>query len=107
LFYGEATWSRTRALARFNEDGTTTIDLARAFRADDSAKNAHLQGAVKLSIVVGANGMVQDVTVVQSLGKGLDEKAMEAVRHWKYLPAMKNRQPVETQVDVVVSFKLD
>jgi TonB family protein len=170
---GEATWSRTRALARFNEDGTTTIDLARAFRADDfgdpgtpvaepaeamvsstaavtrpeavmvcksvqdtfckpesgplaqncltaprpiyipnpeyseAAKNAHLQGAVKLSIVVGANGMVQDVTVVQSLGKGLDEKAMEAVRHWKYLPAMKNRQPVETQVDVVVSFKLD
>jgi TonB family protein len=32
---GEVTWSRVRALARFNDDGTTTIDLARALRADD------------------------------------------------------------------------
>ena len=32
---GEATWSRVRALARFNADGTTTVDLARALRADD------------------------------------------------------------------------
>jgi TonB family protein len=44
--------------------------------------------------------------VQRTLGLGLDEKAIEAVRKWKFEPAMKNGQPVAVQVNVEVNFRL-
>ena len=41
-----------------------------------------------------------------SLGLGLDEKAIEAVRLWKFEPARKNGQPVAVQINVEVDFRL-
>src|SRR5262249_26705657 len=46
----------------------------------DEARRAHVEGAVKLSVVLNANGTVSDIRVTQPLGYGLDEKAMEAAR---------------------------
>jgi periplasmic protein TonB len=72
----------------------------------DEARKAKYQGTVVLWIVVGPDGRTRDVRVVRNLGLGLDEKAIEAVRKWKFEPAMKNGQPVAVQVNVEVNFRL-
>ena len=57
-------------------------------------------------IVVGKDGKPYDIRVRQSLGMGLDEKAIEAVRRWRFRPATLNGQPVATQIAVEVNFRL-
>jgi len=72
----------------------------------EEARRAKYQGSVVLWIVVGPDGRVRDVRVQRTLGLGLDEKAIEAVRKWRFEPATKNGQPVAVQVNVEVNFRL-
>jgi TonB family protein len=72
----------------------------------EEARKAKYQGVVSLWIVVDAQGNVSDCRVVRPLGLGLDEKAVETVRTWKFRPAMRNGVPVPVRVSVEVSFRL-
>jgi TonB family protein len=72
----------------------------------DDARKARIQGTVELLIVVQADGTVQFDNVQKSLGYGLDQKAMEAVRKWKFAPGKKDGKPVATYVSVLVNFSL-
>jgi TonB family protein len=72
----------------------------------DEARKAKVQGVVLLLLVVGKDGRPYDIRVGQSLGMGLDEKAIEAVGRWRFRPATLNGQPVATQIAVEVNFHL-
>jgi protein TonB len=72
----------------------------------EEARKAKYQGTVVLWVVVGADGRAHDVKVQRSLGMGLDQKALEAVRKWKFEPAVKDGRPVAVQINVEVSFRL-
>ncbi len=72
----------------------------------DEARKAKYQGTVILWVVIGADGRPRDMRVERSLGMGLDEKAMEAVKKWRFRPAMRDNQPVPVQVNIEVSFRL-
>lgn len=72
----------------------------------EEARKAKYQGTVILWVVVGPDGRVHDVRVARSLGLGLDEKAMEAVRAWKFDPARKDGQAVAVGVNIEVNFHL-
>lgn len=72
----------------------------------DEARKSKTQGVVVLMLVVGKDGHPYDVYVQQSLGMGLDEKAIEAVRSWRFRPATFGGQPVATQIAVEVQFHL-
>jgi TonB family protein len=72
----------------------------------DEARKAKAQGIVLLLLVVGKDGHPYDVRVGQSLGMGLDEKAIEAVNRWRFRPATLNGQPVATRIAVQVDFHL-
>lgn len=72
----------------------------------EEARKAKYQGTCVLWIVVGPDGRVHDVRIQRSLGLGLDQKAMEAVRTWKFEPAQKDGQAVAVQMSVEVSFRL-
>jgi protein TonB len=72
----------------------------------DEARKAKHQGEVTLLAVIGADGLPKRLTVVRSLGMGLDEKALEAVRTWRFEPARKNGRPVAVQMNIVVNFHL-
>jgi TonB family protein len=73
----------------------------------DEARRAKYQGIVVVSIIVDAQGNPQNARVVRSLGMGLDEKALEAVRKYKFRPAMKDgRTPVPVAMNVEVNFRL-
>jgi TonB family protein len=72
----------------------------------EEARKAKYQGVVTLDIVVGPDGRVHNAKVVHSLGMGLDEKAIETVRTWKFDPAKKDGRAVACAFNVEVDFHL-
>lgn len=70
------------------------------------ARKAKLQGTVILSLIVGIDGKAHAIQIARSLGLGLDERAIEAVRQWRFDPAKMDGKPVPVAVDVEVSFRL-
>jgi periplasmic protein TonB len=73
----------------------------------DEARRAKYQGVVMIAMIVDANGNPENPRVVRSLGMGLDEKALEAVRKYKFKPAMKDgKTPVPVMITVEVNFRL-
>jgi TonB family protein len=72
----------------------------------DEARRRSIEGDVELEIVVRRDGTVGNVRVRRSLGAGLEQKAIEAVRQWRFVPASRAGTPVEVVVDVSVEFTL-
>jgi len=73
----------------------------------EEARKAKYQGVVVLNIVVGADGRVHGATVARTLGMGLDEKALEAVRSWRFEPGKtKDGRAVEVRAQIEVNFRL-
>jgi TonB family protein len=72
----------------------------------EEASKAKFEGTCVLSLIVGTDGNARDIKVVRSLGKGLDEKAIDAIKTWKFEPGTKDGVPVGTQIDIEVTFRL-
>lgn len=72
----------------------------------DEARRQSIEGDVVLEIVVQRDGSVGNVRVRRSLGAGLEQKAIDAVRQWKFSPARRHGTAVDVVVDVSVGFKL-
>jgi len=73
----------------------------------DKARRAHYQGVCLVSLIVNAQGNPVNVHVVRTLGVGLDEKAIEAVRQYKFKPALRDyRTPVPVMITIEVDFRL-
>jgi protein TonB len=71
----------------------------------DLARQAHVEGAVRLMVVIGKDGRVNHIEV-NSGHPLLVPAAMDAVRQWQYQPTLLNGQPVEVKTDVEVTFSL-
>ncbi len=72
----------------------------------EEARKARFQGTVAIWAVVGADGRVYSPRLQQSVGLGLDEKALAAVRTWRFEPAMKDGHPVPVAISIDVAFRL-
>jgi TonB family protein len=72
----------------------------------EEARKAKFQGTVMLAVEVDASGRAINLRVVRSLGLGLDEKAMEAVRQWKFKPGYHDGKPVTVAATIEVNFRL-
>ncbi len=72
----------------------------------EEARKAKYQGTCTLMIVVSADGKPTNIRVVNSLGMGLDEKAIETVRTWRFEPGQKDGHPVNVEIAVEVDFHL-
>jgi TonB family protein len=72
----------------------------------DAARKAKYQGTVLLAIDVNTSGQAEYIKVVRSLGLGLDEKAIEAVKRWRFKPGTKDGNPATLQTTVEVTFRL-
>lgn len=72
------------------------------------AMQKKIQGSVFLSIVINEKGDVSEVKVDRSLDAeyGLDQRAVDAARQWKFKPGMKDGQPVAVRVTLELTFKL-
>jgi periplasmic protein TonB len=73
----------------------------------DEAREAKLQGHVLLKVLVGADGRASQVRIVQGIGLGLDERAAQAIRGWKFVPGQDaSRRPVSAWITVEAIFRL-
>jgi TonB family protein len=72
----------------------------------DEARKSKYQGEVILTAVIGADGRPRNLAVVRSLGMGLDEKALETVRTWRFEPGKMDGRPVAVRMNIIVNFHL-
>lgn len=69
------------------------------------ARQAHIQGAVRLKVVIGTNGRIHTVTLISGHPL-LVPAAMDAVRQWVYQRPLLNGKPIEVESLVDVNFTL-
>jgi TonB family protein len=73
----------------------------------EQARRAGLRGTVLLRTLIDENGMPTQVAVIRGLGSGLDEKAIECVKQWRFRPAVKkDGHPAPVEVSLEVNFGL-
>jgi protein TonB len=88
--------------------GITAPSILREVKPDytEEGRRRNLEGDVVLEIVVRSDGTVGNVKLLQGLGAGLDQRATEAVRQWRFSPARRYGTPVDVIVEVAMEFKL-
>ena len=72
----------------------------------EEARKAKFSGNVRVSLIVDENGQPTNVRVARGVGMGLDERAVEAVRQYKFKPATKDGKPVKVALSVDVNFQI-
>jgi protein TonB len=73
----------------------------------DEARKIKMQGTVTLRVLVGADGKAADIRVVRGVGFGLEERAAETVRGWKFNPAHDaGRHAVAAWITIEAVFRL-
>jgi len=72
----------------------------------EEARKARYEGTVVLEAVVRRDGKIDVVHLVRSLGFGLDQNAIDALKKWRFRPATKGGAPVDSIVSVEVRFNL-
>ncbi len=72
----------------------------------EDARKAKYQGTVTLYVEVDPAGRASHIRVLQGLGLGLDEKAIEAVKRWVFSPGRKDGRPVTVAATIEVNFRL-
>lgn len=72
----------------------------------EEARKAKFMGVVTVNLIVDTVGRAQNVRIIRGVGMGLDQKALEAVRQYRFRPAMENGHPVPVQVNVEVQFQI-
>jgi TonB family protein len=88
--------------------GITPPRLVREVKADytEDARRRGIAGEVVFEIVVRRDGSVGDVRLLHGLGYGLDDRAVQALRQWRFAPAERQGVPVDVVVEVSVEFRL-
>lgn len=71
------------------------------------AKQAGVQGAVKLSVIIDSTGQVQEVNVLEGPGYGLNETAQEALKQFIFSPAELHGEKVSVRIVYIYRFRLD
>lgn len=72
----------------------------------EAAREAKIEGRVTLKAMLGVDGRLTEIALVNSLGYGLDEKAIACVTQWQFRPARRDDEPVTVKVTLEVNFRL-
>ena len=72
----------------------------------DEARIARQEGTVVLQVAITDDGRARNFRLLRSLGLGLDEKAVEAVRQWTFNPARKDGKKVTVVANIEINFRL-
>ena len=72
----------------------------------DEARLQKYQGICMIAIIVDTHGNPLNPRVIRHLGMGLDEKALDAVRRYRFRPALRNGKPVSSAITVAIDFRL-
>jgi periplasmic protein TonB len=88
--------------------GVSPPSLLREVKPDytEEARRRGVEGDVVMEIVVRRDGSVGEVRLLQGLGHGLDARAVQAVRDWRFSPGKRRGVPVDVLVEVAMEFKI-
>lgn len=71
------------------------------------AQKKRLEGQVVVRYVIGTNGRVKDVEIIDhAIDPSFDDAAVEAIKHWRFRPLIKNGKPVEVVHELAVNFEI-
>jgi len=91
------------------EQGDRLVACSLLYRVEalypPEAAQKHVEGTVKLRAVIGRDGRVMGLGVVSG-PRLLVPAAMNAAREWRYIPALLNGEPVESETDIAIEFRL-
>jgi periplasmic protein TonB len=102
-------WGAGDSLPNSGDAGYSDVacDYCPSAQFSDEAVKAKYEGTVYLSLIVTADGRAVDIHVSKGLGMGLDEKAVEAVRKWRFRPARgPDGKPATVHATIEVQFHL-
>lgn len=74
---------------------------------NEMARKARVQGVIIIEAVIDENGDVTDARVLKGLPMGLDKSALDALKTWKFKPAMLEGRPVRVYYTLTVNFQID
>jgi TonB family protein len=90
--------------------GGSVVPPTALYRVDpefsEEARREKFSGTVRVYLWVEKDGTPSHVRIAQSAGHGLDEKAVEAVRQYRFNPATKNGEPVRVDLYIDISFQI-
>lgn len=86
--------------------GDTVAPKAIYFPDPAPPRRENPKNPVVLWMVIGVDGKPHDIKVARTVDKAFDNAAIEAVRQWRFRPATCEGQPVETQINVEVTFRV-
>ena len=72
----------------------------------EEARKAKFQGTVVLLVEIWPDGRAHNIQIRQSLGLGLDQRAIQAVQQWWFEPGRKDGVPVKVAATIEVNFRL-
>jgi protein TonB len=72
----------------------------------EEARRAKFMGIVTVNLIVDAEGRPENVHVLRGVGMGLDEKAVAAVKQYRFKPAKEAGKPVAVEMNVEVNFQI-
>jgi TonB family protein len=109
IVYGSLTQAQSQKDAK--QDLTHPVTPPKAVYSPDpeyseQARKAGLQGACLLSLTVQSDGTPTDIQVTKSLGMGLDEKSIEAIRNWRFEPARRDGIAIPGKITIETTFHL-
>jgi len=70
------------------------------------AASAKFEGTVVVGVEIWPDGLAHNARITKGLGMGLDEKALEALKQWKFKPGSKDGKPVKVQASIEMNFRL-
>ena len=73
----------------------------------ERARNAGKEGVVKLKATIGIDGKASDIEVLEGMGYGCDEEAIEALKRSRFTPAQKDGKPVAIRIIIPYRFKIE
>ena len=84
---------------------TITLKVDPAYPPD--LKADHVEGTVKVQLVVGADGYGRDFTIQESPDPRLSQVSIEALRQWRFSPGMRKGEAVAVMVTIEINYRLD
>jgi TonB family protein len=90
---------------RVSNDVTAPILISMVAPESAGVAQKSLGGVVVLYAEVSVDGIPQNIRVIRPIGQGLDEKAVEAVKKWRFEPAVRDGKPVPVVTALAVNVR--
>jgi len=85
-------------------NGVSSPRVVHQVAPEHPAKGFRISGAVLIGLIVTSKGEPDDVKVVRSLEKDVDQSAVDAVKQWRFEPGTKDGKPVAVKISVEIRF---